>query len=108
MPHVADAERVEVEELGEGVWRMVGRYGFAEDPDVPALLRLAGDNGLPLSLAKSSFFLSRERLLATRSAGMALWREKLFVIMARNNTPATAYFRIPANRVVELGAQVKL
>ena len=108
IPRVDDSERLEIEELGEGVWRMVGKYGFTEDPDVPALLALAAGQGLELSLARTSFFLSRETLIPSSRPGMALWREKLFVLMSRNSTPATAYFRIPANRVVELGAQVKL
>jgi KUP system potassium uptake protein len=108
IPRVADADRVAVEELGDGFWRVAGKYGFAEDPDVPALLERTADHGLVLSVARTSFFLSRETLIASKDRGMALWREKLFVLMSRNNTPATAYFRIPANRVVELGAQVKL
>lgn len=108
IPRVPDAERIEVEDLGEGFWRVSGRYGFAEGPDVPALLELAAAHGLALTVPRTSFFLSRETLLPSRRRGMALWREKLFVVMARNSTPATAYFRIPANRVVELGAQVRL
>ncbi|MDQ2670296.1 MAG: potassium transporter Kup, partial [Gemmatimonadota bacterium] len=95
IPRVAEAERVEVEELGQGFWRVVAKYGFAEDPDVPSLFDLLAARGLELTLARTSFFLSRETLIPSKRRGMAIWREKLFALMSRNNTPATAYFRIP-------------
>jgi KUP system potassium uptake protein len=108
IPRIDDAERIEVESFGEGIWRVVGKYGFAEDPDVPGLLALTAAHGLELVPTRTSYFLGRETLITSRRPGMALWREKLFVLMSRNNTRATAYFRIPPNRVVELGAQVRL
>jgi KUP system potassium uptake protein len=79
-----------------------------EEPDVPAELRRLRLPGLEVDLNQVSYFLSRETLLATRHPGMAIWREKLFAWMARNARPATSYFNLPPNRVVELGMQVEI
>jgi KUP system potassium uptake protein len=79
-----------------------------EDPDIPAALRAARERGLVLDEDDVTYFLGRETLIATRTPGMALWREKLFVLMARTAGRATAFFRLPAERVVELGVQVEL
>jgi KUP system potassium uptake protein len=87
---------------------VVGHYGFMEDPDVPQLMKLCASQGLEFQEERTTFFLSRETLIATRSPGMAIWREKLFSVMARNAQRPTAFFRLPANRVVELGMQVEL
>ena len=103
-PYVADNERLDTEEIGAGFFRVSLAYGFMEEPDVPRDLKLAdciGNAGDPQSL---SYFLGRETVLATRRAGMALWREGLFAYMARNALPATLFFRLPADRVVEIGA----
>ncbi|MEO6237699.1 MAG: potassium transporter Kup, partial [Vicinamibacterales bacterium] len=83
-------------------------YGFMEDPDIPAALQAARAQGLFLDDEDVTYFLGRETLIATRTPGMALWREKLFVLMARNAGRATAFFRLPPERVVELGVQVEL
>lgn len=109
VPHVGRAERLEVEALGDGFYRVIAHYGFMEDPNVPRLLELTKAKGLEMKLMDTTFFLGRERLIATkRRKGMAVWRERLFAFMSRNAQPATAFFRIPPNRVVELGAQVEL
>jgi KUP system potassium uptake protein len=79
-----------------------------EEPNVPEALELARAQGLETSLADTTFFLNKETLIATRGPGMALWREKLFILMSRNAQRATAFFRIPTERVVELGLQVEL
>ena len=79
-----------------------------EDPDVPEALARAREHGLELDDEDVTFFLGRETLIVTRSPGMALWREWLFVLMARNAVRATAFFRLPPERVVELGVQVEL
>ncbi len=107
-PRVPDTERVEVEDLDHGFWRVRARFGFFEDPSVPRLLELAAAHGLEFRESETTFFLSRETIIPSRRAGMALWRERLFAIMARNATSATAFFRLPANRVVELGMQVEI
>jgi KUP system potassium uptake protein len=83
-------------------------YGFMEDADVPAALELARLDGLPLDPDDTTYFLGRETLIATSTPGMAGWRERLFVLMARNAVRATGFFRLPPERVVELGVQVEL
>ena len=107
-PHVAECERLGVEELGHGVWRVKSRFGFMEEPDVPDVLRRCGDLGLRFKEHETTFFLSRETIIPSKRSGMALWRERLFAIMSRNAQSATAFFRLPASRVVELGMQVEI
>ncbi|HEU0299353.1 MAG TPA: potassium transporter Kup [Longimicrobium sp.] len=108
VPHVDEAERVEVSELGHGFYRITVRYGFMEDPDVPAALATVQLPGLDLSPGRTSYFLGRETLIPSNEKGMARWRERLFALMSRNARPATAFFGLPPNRVVELGAQIRL
>jgi KUP system potassium uptake protein len=124
VPTVPATERLECRELGEGFWRVVGRYGFMESPDVPALLTLMGETNVPgapghVFLTQTSFFLGRETLIATPRAKqpkrlpgdprpMSYWRRRLFIIMTRNARTATAFFGLPPNRVVELGAQIQI
>ncbi|HEX6372818.1 MAG TPA: potassium transporter Kup [Longimicrobium sp.] len=108
VPHVEPAERLAVAELGEGFYRITLAYGFMEDPDVPEALSAVQVPGLDLSPARTSYFLGRETLIPSKEPGMFRWRRALFAIMARNARPATAFFGLPANRVVELGAQIRL
>jgi KUP system potassium uptake protein len=108
IPHVEHANRVEVEDLKDGFYRVVGHYGFMEDPNVPDLMRNCGAHGLEFKEHETTFFLSRETIIATNRPGMALWREHLFALMSRNAQRATAFFRLPPNRVVELGMQVEI
>ncbi len=108
VPHVPAAERLSIKDYGAGVAELTVCYGFMEDPDIPAALAAASAQGLFLNEDDVTYFLGRETLIATRTPGMALWREKLFVLMARNAGRATAFFRLPAERVVELGVQVEL
>jgi KUP system potassium uptake protein len=103
-----DAERVHVETLASGVYRVVARHGFAEDPEVPPLLERLRQDGLEIDLAESTFFLGRETLLATNRPGMALWRERLFALLSRNARRATRFFRLPPDRVCELGTEIEL
>jgi len=107
-PRVAAEERVEIEKLPHGFWRVRARFGFFEDPDVPSVLAICAQKGLEFKETETTFFLSRETIIPAREAGMALWREHLFAVMARNAQSATAFFRLPANRVVELGMQVEI
>jgi len=86
----------------------MGRFGFMETPDIPALLSAAAGDGLHFEMMQTSFFLSRETLIPSKRPGMAIWREHLFTFMSRNAQSATAFFRIPVNRVVELGMQIEL
>jgi len=108
IPYVPDDEELEVRELGHGVYRVVLRYGFMESPDVPEALRRVSHPDLTFDEGTTTFFLGRETLLATKRPGMAIWRERLFSWMTRNAQGAPIYFRLPPNRVVELGAQIEL
>ena len=108
-PHCAEAERFAVDALGHGLYNVRLQYGFMEDPDVPrALVRAARALGMKFDFQDVVYFLGRQTILVTRHDGMALWREKLFVLMSRNAVRATAYFRLPTERVVELGVQVEM
>jgi KUP system potassium uptake protein len=84
------------------------QYGFMEDPNVPEALLQARQQGLQTDPDDTTYFLGRETIIVTRREGMAIWREKLFVLMARNAVRATAFFRLPPERVVELGVQVEM
>ena len=108
VPHVAAAERVAVDALGQGVFVVRLLYGFMEEPHVPRALLAAQYAGLTIDTEDITYFLGRETLIVTGRRGMALWREKLFVLMARNSVRATAFFRLPPERVVELGVQVEI
>jgi len=106
--YVAAAERVRIDTLSPNVSRVTARYGFAEDPEVPAVIERCRQMGLAMDPAETTFFVGRETLLATERPGMAIWRERLFSRLARNARRATRYFKIPPNRVVELGAEIEL
>src|SRR5574343_51274 len=108
LPYVPDIDRVEVRQLKENFWSVVIQYGFKDEPDVPAALALCAEAGLAFSALETSYFIGRETLIPRLGSDMAFWREKLFVAMFRNASPATAFFKIPSNRVVELGTQVVL
>ncbi len=108
IPVVAAEDRTEVIALGTGFFRVILRYGFTEDPDIPAVLYSLGDAGLVLKPMETSYFLGRETLIPSKNPGMAIWREHIFWIMSRNARSATSYFGLPPNRVVELGAQIEL
>ena len=108
VPRVPGNDRVHVEGLAEGFYRIVLRYGFSQDADIPKALRLCRTLGLEFDLMETSFFIGRETLIPSVRADMPLWQEKIFVSMSRNALSATDFFRIPSNRVVELGTQVQL
>ena len=108
VPHVPANERVSVQPLGYDMFNVRVQYGFMEDPNVPEALLQARDLGLAIDLDDLTYFLGRETIIVTRKRGMAIWREKLFVLMARNAVRATAFFRLPPERVVELGVQVEM
>jgi KUP system potassium uptake protein len=108
VPVVDIEDRVVVEPLGSGFFKVTLRYGFVEEPNVPEAMVEARARGLPIDKDDITYFLGRETLLSTDHPGMARWREKLFAVMARNAMRATAFFRIPPERVVELGMQVEL
>jgi KUP system potassium uptake protein len=108
IPQVRPEDRSEVKERGDGFYQVTGRYGFMESPDIPGLLASLGTHGFSAKPMETSFYLGRETLLPNGNSRMAYWRKKLFILMARNAQSATAFFNLPPNRVVELGAQIQL
>ena len=108
MPYYPEADRFMHEDLGKGFHRVVLRYGFMEEPDVPAQLKTLHVCGGEFRMMDTSFFLSRQTLLPSERPGMPIWREKLFAWMLRNAESAMEFFRLPTNRVVELGSQIEI
>lgn len=108
VPVVEDGQRCALEDLGRGFFRLQLNYGFMQEPDVPAALKRVHDCGQSFKMMDTSFFLARQTLLPSSRPGMAVWREKLFAWMLRNAESAMEFFRLPTNRVVELGSQVEI
>ena len=109
VPWVAFTDRVSVESLGHGCWRVRVRYGFMNRPDVTRALELCSALGLEFDMMETSFFLSRQKIVPSAGGvGMAFWRDRVFAAMARNAGNVTDYFNIPTNRVIELGSRVQI
>ena len=108
VPYVPLNERVQVEALGKSFYSVIAHYGFMQDPNIPFVLEQCKAKGLDIVISGTTFFLGRETLISTERPGMARWREKLFAFMSRNAARATAFFRIPADQVFEVGVQVEL
>jgi KUP system potassium uptake protein len=108
IPQVAEKDRIQVVALEKNFWRVTLRYGFMEGPNIPRVLRLAQPLGLKFDMMDTSFFFGRENLVMKSKPLMPRWREKLFIALSRSSYSATAFFRIPSNRVVELGTQVEI
>ena len=102
------SERTEITALGHEFYRVTIRFGFAEDPDIPKALQSCATKGMGFDMMETTFFISRETVVATDRPGMPLWRDKLFAFLGRNASSATAFFRIPGNRLIELGTQVEI
>ena len=108
VPHVAPRSAPRSAPVGEGFYRVVLRYGFMDEIDVPGDLARVEDCGGPFNMMTTSFFLGRQKLIASKRPGMALWREQLFAWMNKNSESAMEFFRLPTNRVVELGSQLEI
>ncbi|OYY70440.1 MAG: potassium transporter Kup [Sphingomonadales bacterium 17-56-6] len=108
MPYVDEADRIVCKDLGQGFYRVKMRFGFLEETDVPATLARVDLCGPKFDMMQTSFFLSRQTLIASKIPGMAIWREKIFAWMLRNSASAMGFFKLPSNRVVELGSQVEI
>jgi KUP system potassium uptake protein len=109
VPFLANArDRVALEKLDEGFWRAQIHFGFMEKPDVPAALESVKEIGLRFEAMRTTFFIGRETILATRKLGLSAWRGSLFAWMTRNAGDVTSYFCLPPNGVVELGARVEV
>ncbi len=108
IPHVDASARIMLQHLGRRFYRVILRFGYLDDTDVPAALKLAQPLGLELNEMDTSYFLGRETLIPSARPGMAVWREGLFAWMSRSATSAMVFFKLPVNRVVELGTQVEI
>ena len=107
VPEIPDAERITIERLPQGFYRITARYGFMESTNVPAILARAREAGIDNKPLDTTYYLGREQLIPTGTTPLWSWRKKLFVFMSRNSRSATAFYGIPPNRVVELGAQIE-
>jgi KUP system potassium uptake protein len=109
VPYAPKDKRLKMEPIGDDFYRVRVRFGFMETPDVPlALMRSCDKGGIHFDPMDTTYFASRETVVARKRGGMPIWRDKLFAVMHRNAAPATGFFRIPGNRLVELGAQVEI
>ncbi|MCW2362406.1 MULTISPECIES: potassium transporter Kup [Sphingobium] len=108
VPTVDASYRYQVEDLGRGFYRVLIHYGFMEEADVPAALAMVEGCGQPFRMIETSFFLTRQTLLPAARPGMPIWREKLFAWMLRNAESPMEFFRLPTNRVIELGSQLEI
>ena len=108
VPFVETGNHFDLEDLGSGFYRLIIRYGFMEEVDVPAALTRLEGCGPQFKMMDTSFFLARQTLITSSRPGMAVWREKLFAWMLRNAESAMEFFKLPTNRVVELGSQVEI
>jgi KUP system potassium uptake protein len=108
IPSVKAGIRLKVEPLGHNCFQVNLFYGFIEERNVPADLALGARFGLEFDPMQTSYFIARQTVIATPGSGMAMWRERLYAAMARNARDAADYFKLPSNRVIELGTQVEI
>ncbi|MDG6347695.1 potassium transporter Kup [Luteimonas sp. 8-5] len=109
VPYAPKGSRLQIDPIGDEFHRVTIRFGFMETPDVPlALMRSCDEGGIHFDPMDTTYFASRENVVASRRGGMPVWRDKLFAVMHRNAAPATGFFHIPGNRLVELGSQVEI
>jgi KUP system potassium uptake protein len=108
IPRVPDAQRIQVDKLGKGFFTVIVHYGFMERPDVPRALELCRQYGLSFDLMQTTFFLGRETLIPASRSELRRWQAAIFIAMQATALSATRFFRIPANRVVEMGTQVEI
>ena len=108
VPWIPFEDRVEVQALAPGFWKVQVNYGFKNTPDIPQALELCKNRGLLINLFETSYFLSREIVVPTKGSGMAHWREALFALMSRNSGSVAGFFKLPNNCVIELGARVQI
>ncbi|SDI79083.1 potassium transporter Kup [Propionivibrio dicarboxylicus] len=108
VPYVPEIDRVDIQKLKGNFYRLNVQYGFKDDPNIPQALALCAEQELVIDMMSTSFFLGRATLVPRIGSEMAYWREKLFIFLFRNSSSATSFYKIPSNRVVELGTQVVL
>jgi KUP system potassium uptake protein len=107
VPHIRAEERIRVQKLPRNAYRVIVRYGFMDRTDIRAVMRVLDNRHLKIDQDKTTFFVSRDTMIPTRSIGMSLWRDHLFLLMRRNSTRVFRYFNLPPERVFEIGAQIK-
>ncbi|MDD5759299.1 MAG: potassium transporter Kup [Desulfobulbaceae bacterium] len=108
IPWVRNFEKIELEKLGSGLYRIIAHYGFMEEPKIATIFALSRDHGVNIALKDASFFLGREKLSISDHPRMGRWRSKLFLFLSRNAMDATGFFDIPSNQAIEVGVQLKL
>jgi KUP system potassium uptake protein len=108
IPRVPNMEKIQVEKLVGGFYRIVARYGFMEEPDLEKVFSLARGQGLELDPEATSFYIGRENLVMAEPPGMARWRARLFMFMSRNAADATSFFRLPPDQVIEIGVRLAI
>jgi len=108
VPEITAGQRAEVTELSPGIHRVILRYGFMESPNIPRALDELKEHGVKYDPMQASYFLGRDLLVASTVPKMPMWRMWLFLVMARNAVPVTEFFRIPPDRVVELGVRIAI
>ncbi|MEY4488563.1 MAG: hypothetical protein RIQ79_1071, partial [Verrucomicrobiota bacterium] len=108
VPSVPDVEKLTLEDMGEGVWRAVGRYGYMESPDVAVLLERIRDGGVALNLASTTFYFNREMIITGGTARMFEWQKKLYAFLSRNASPVKDYYRLMPSQIIEIGLPVQL
>ncbi len=107
-PYVTKGNRLLIDDMGKGFYRLRIFYGFMDQPDLPAALELCGPMGLPFDMMSTSFFISRAMIVSSPNPGMAKWRERLFQTLSKNAMNAADFFRIPTNRVIEMGTRIEI
>jgi KUP system potassium uptake protein len=108
VPQVEDSERLSVEELGEGIWRAVGRYGYMESPDVNNLITRVSERGVPIKPMSTTYFFNREMIITGGNARMFHWQKHLYAFLSRNATPVKDYYQIMPTQIIEIGLPVQL
>ena len=107
-PYVTRGNRFLIKDLGKNFYRVKLFYGFMQTPDIPLALELCGSQGLPFDMMSTSFFVSRALIVSSPKPGMVKWRERLFLALSKNAMNAADFFKIPANRVIEMGTRIEI
>ncbi|MBI3479463.1 MAG: potassium transporter Kup [Nitrosomonadales bacterium] len=107
-PYVTSGNRLLIKDMGKGFYRVKVFYGFMEAPDIPAALELCASRGLPFEMMTTSFFISRALIVSSPKPGMMKWRERLFLALSKNAMNAADFFKIPTNRVIEMGTRIEI
>ena len=107
IPFIAEENRIQLKDLGSGIYRLYCTFGFMETPDLPSVLRTVTIDGEKIDPMQVSYFLGKELLVIAKSSAMPVWRKRIFAFLSRNSTGASSFFKLPPNRVVEFGSQIE-